>query len=212
MKWKQLIPLMLVLMFLPVVTAEMCENEQVITNGCRLLTPNLDNGCTPKNYTIWNVTGQQEENGSLALLSSNIYYVDINLSRGDYIVEICNATISREITVVPEDDTMFFGMIALLPMLLGLFFLLGSFFLGEDHQVLKIFLFLLSIVPFFSSLHLAALSVAQYYQFPELINAIGTTIYWVGLVVVLLVIYFSIYLVSAVMNTLKQKKEERLRY
>ena len=105
-----------------------------------------------------------------------------------------------------------FGTIILIPMFLALIFLLGSFFLGEDHVALKIFLFLLSIVPFFLSMHFAMIGAVEFYEIDALKDTIGNATWYISLIFVVLIIYFLIYFIYKAVHTIAQRKKEKLNY
>lgn len=151
------------------------------------------------------------ENGSLGNFSGSIYYLNITLPEGGYIVKLCDGS-TREIVLEDEGDNMIVAIIILIPILLGLFMLFGSFSLSEVHNPLKIFLFLLSFVPFFASMHFGMLAIVKFYDWPELQNLIGSTTYWVGAMFGIIIIYFVIYLFWLGTNVTAQKKKERLEY
>ena len=109
---------------------------------------------------------------------------------------------------------MILAAIILLPMILAIMMLIASATLdGEEHPALKVALFLLSIIPFFASMHFGMLSVVKFYDFPELQNAIGDTTYWVGIMFFILITYFIIYLFYKAVHSAAQKREEQhMRY
>lgn len=115
-----------------------------------------------------------------------------------------------------EGDSMDKGIISIiifLPIILSIIFLIGAATLnGEKHPALKIFLFILSIVPFFVSMHLAMVSMVKFYDFQALEEIIGTTTYWVGIIFGLIITYFIIYLIHIGFKQAAQRKTERLEY
>lgn len=108
---------------------------------------------------------------------------------------------------------MIIAMIILLPLILSIIFLIGAATLdGEHHKAMKIFLYLLSVLPFFLSMHFGLVSVVKFYDFPELQDTIGSTTYWVTIVFGIIVIYFLFYLFYTIFDTMAQKKKARLKY
>jgi Ca2+/Na+ antiporter len=108
---------------------------------------------------------------------------------------------------------MVIAAIILLPLLLGIMFLVSGFLLNSDeHKVMRIFLFLLSIPSFLTSLHFGLISIVKFYDFPELQDAVGSTTYWVGLVFFAIISYFIIYLFHWIVNVAAQRKKEKLEY
>lgn len=112
------------------------------------------------------------------------------------------------------DAVIVAAVIILLPMFLGAFLLVGAATLdAQRHAAIKIFLFLLSIMTFFSSMHLGILSAVEYYPtFTSLQDWIGQTTWWVGMCYVLIITYFIMYLVYQAIHTAAQKKQEELQY
>lgn len=113
---------------------------------------------------------------------------------------------------VYEENKMIIGMIILIPLVLSMVLLASSYFLSEEHNVLKIFLFLLSIIPFFISLHMGAVSLVKFYNFTALEEIIGNTTYWFTVIFGAIVSYFCIYLIYKGFKQAKAKKIERLEY
>jgi len=114
---------------------------------------------------------------------------------------------------VDDNDTLTpLAVIILLPMILGAFFIVGSATLNEEHNVLKIFLFLLSILTFFISMGLGLITVAQYFVFDQMQESIGDIIYYLGMVFVVIITYFIIYLIYTMIKRTAEQKEEELKY
>ena len=109
-------------------------------------------------------------------------------------------------------DTVNTAIIIILPMLLGLFCVIAAATMGgknKEHEALRIFLFLFSILTFFSSAHLAAVSGT----IPNaMLDAIGDTVFWTGLLFGVIVIYYLAYLWVKGVQTAAQKKREKLEY
>jgi len=203
----------MMLFTITLVTAEplpLCEDEQVIYSNCTMLTPTLD--CTEYNWTAWNLSGGLAGNGSLRLLNSSVYYFNFTLGEGDYIIELCDHS-TREIRVKEDEDRTMFAAIIILPMLLAIIFMIGAASLdAREHSPLKIFLFLLSVPLFWTSLHFATEAMAKFYNFPNLQEAIGDTTYWIAIVFVVILSYFALYLIKNAVHLAAQKKNERLNY
>ena len=98
-------------------------------------------------------------------------------------------------------------------MILSFILLIGAVTLDpDDHVALKIFLFLLSMIPFFISLHFGALAIGKYYNFTPLEDAMGNITYWLSLMFGVIVTYFLIYLTYKLIHNAAQQKKERLQY
>ena len=114
---------------------------------------------------------------------------------------------------VEQEDKMIIAAIIILPMILGIIFLVGGATLDpKDHAALKIFLFLLSSFTFILSLHLGMVSVIKFYDFPALEDTIGTATYWFGIVIGIIITYFLIYLIYTSFNKMAQQKQDELKY
>jgi hypothetical protein len=168
------------------------------------------------NMTVYNST-HHISNGTMNVSGYKYTYNASRLKKGTYTSYIiCNKSgfeyLGECKFKVEEDDSMIIGIIILLPIILGIFFLIGAVTLNKSHWHLKIFLYLLSIITFFSSMHFGLLSVVKYFDFPELQNLMGTTTYWVGLVFYVLVSYFIIVFVIYMIHGMAQKRKEKLHY
>jgi hypothetical protein len=114
--------------------------------------------------------------------------------------------------VEPDEGKLLPGLVALIPLFLALIFLIGAATLGEGHNVMRIFFFLLSPVFVIVSLQFATLSLVKFFDFPELQDAIGYFIYWAYIIWGVVVTYFIIYGIYIMIHTAAQKKKERLEY
>lgn len=199
-------------MFQVAFALEMCEDTREINTNCTMITP-VVTGCALFNYSVYNMTGDSVLSGNLTNFTKDVYQFNFTLGEGDYLVKLCDDT-TREIRVKQEDENkMIIAVIILLPMLLGLFLLILAASLdNEDHAALKIGLGLLSLITFWVSLHFGMVSVVKFYDFTELQDLIGTTVYWYGLTFFVIVCYFGFYAFMKITHRAAQKKEERLNY
>jgi len=207
---KQWLWAILILSMAVLTSGEMCRDTIDISTNCTMLTPSLV--CTSYNYSIFSTNGTRISNGTLANLNSTIYYFNFTEGEGDYIVELCDGS-TREIKVGKGDEgKMILFALILLPLILGIFFVIGAANLSEDHPALKIGLFLASIVTFFASLHAGTIALTRYYpSLSEMINWIGTTSYWVTWIFFAIIIYFFLYIIIRVtmgLMEMKRKKDE----
>lgn len=199
-------------MFIQIVTAyDMCGSQKEVNENCTMLTPVVI-GCVNFNYTIYNSTNWEVvENASLNLFSNDIYAFNFTQPEGDYVVKLCDGT-TREVISRPERENMIIAVIILMPMLLGFILLWAANGLGEDHAVIRLFMFLLSPIMFIVSLHFGVVSLVKFYNFPELQDTIGDTIYWFGIVLGVIITYFIIYLFIKMVHTMAEKKNQRINY
>lgn len=190
---------------------KMCSDDKEISENCTMMSPTILN-CASFTYKIINSsTGAEVVNDNLVSFGNNIYAFNFTQPEGDYIVKLCDGS-TREVASRPKRDYMMIAAIILLPMLLGFFLILASNGLGDDHVALRLFLFLLSPIMFMVSLHFGLVSLIKFYNFPELQDIIGNTVYWFGLVFGVIVTYFIIYLFIKLVHTAAEKKKERLEY
>jgi hypothetical protein len=174
-----------------------------------MLTPALN--CVTYNYTVINTTGKIEKIGDLTNIYSNIYYFNFTLSKGNYIVQLCDGT-TREVVVAEKNEgNMIIAIMILIPIILGIMLLFGSFALNPEHTPIKIFMLLLSFLSFFVSMHFGLISIIKFYDFPELQDLIGSTTEWAVLAFILLFSYFIIYFLYQLFKSFKEKKMS-LRY
>jgi hypothetical protein len=134
----------------------------------------------------------------------------------NYYIRCNNGTTWTYTQVVTDDGgaekKMILAVLILLPLLMGFLLLFAGVNLSEDHSVLKIFLFLLSMVLFWVSMHFGAITVVEYYNFPAMQNLIGSTTYYTGMTFFVIVSYFAIYSFIKLVNTAAQKRREKLVY
>lgn len=187
--------------------SSMCSGTISLNQNCTMITPTLY--CGDYTYRIINTTGGLLENGSLTQLNDTIYYFNFTRTNesGKYLVVLCDGT-TREVFVDEGGNNVIPGILMIIPLVIGTFCLLGSFFLGEEHKAFKIFLFLFSFIPFFVSLHIGMLNLIHFYNYPELQTLIGTTTYWFAIIVGVIITYFLIYLVATIIHNIAQKRQE----
>ena len=171
---------------------------------CMMVTPSIL--CDNYTYDIINGDGLIIEEDNLTLLNQSIYYFNFSQGLGDYLVRLCNG-VTREVYVGGK-DRMVLGIITLIPLIFGLFMIIGAATLGEDHNVLRIFLFLLTPITVWVSFHYGMISLVYTHGLPELQEAIGTTTYWMAWLFFFLIAYFIIYTIWKWANTVAEKKEE----
>lgn len=109
-------------------------------------------------------------------------------------------------------ESMIIAAIILIPILLGVFCLVGAISLSDEHTALKIGLFLMSFVTFFGSLWFGGIAVVEVYDMPALQDVIGTTVFWMAILFFMLVSYFMIYMIYVSMKAAAQEKKNKLEY
>ena len=146
-------------------------------------------------------------------------------NRGDYCYLIsCNDSVKGGFVSVPFEVTsngnriinnpIVPAIIILLPMILSFIFLIGAVSLKEtEHAILKTFLFLFAFIPFIVSLHFGAITLVEYYDMPELQEAMGNTIFWfTWLFFFGIVAYFILYFIYVLFRGMQEKKRIRMEY
>ncbi len=104
------------------------------------------------------------------------------------------------------------AIIILIPIILAIFMIIGSATLGQDHNVLKIFLYLLSVPMLWISLHFGMIGLVKYYGLVELQESIGTFTYWTAWLFFVFVTYFIFYWIYKITNYMANKKDKELKY
>jgi len=141
-----------------------------------------------------------------------LYAFNFSEGQGAYVVRLCDGT-TREVVVKQEDGgKMIIAISILLPMLLSFIIIIGAVSLGKEHSVFKIGLFLLSFIPFFTAMHFTMIGIVTFYEVPALADAIGGTVYWVGLMFGVIVSYFLIYALYVYFSVMAQRKDARFEY
>ena len=164
--------------------------------------------------------------GSYTLFIYNTSGVNIeNTTWGDY-NPVCNATfnislvgtyhydsdIESGIITVKGDDSLISAIITLIPLVMAIVFMIGSFTLSERHSVLKWYFMLMSLISFYIAFHFGLVNVVRYMNFPELQDLIGSTTYWYTILIGGVFLYLMIYLVYMLFTSAARKKQERLEY
>lgn len=107
-----------------------------------------------------------------------------------------------------ERDNMY--ILIFIPLLLGLFCLIGAATLGKEHPALKIGLFLLSFISVISATYIGSSIVGTADSGVQ--GALGITNNWITWVFIIVVIYFLIYLFYTIVTAIAKNKEEKLEY
>ena len=111
-----------------------------------------------------------------------------------------------------EGNGSFLWAVILIPLIFGLFMLIGAATMGDEHSILRVALFLFSVPMIWVSLHWALIGIIRFYGFLELENAIGSTTYWMGWFFFVLISYFLIYFVWKAFNAMAQNKDDKMNY
>lgn len=192
-----------------------CDDLQQINQNCTMITPYLDQ-CSIFNYTIYNTTNASSskivEESTLLTLNNSIYYLNFTQPEGSYIVKLCDGT-TREIKVTEEDSgKMIIAALILVPLLFGFLLLFSAWSMGENHAILKTFLFMLSLITFWVSLHFGMVSLIKFYNFPEMQELLAFTTQWSSYVFFAIISYFALYLIYLLFKNMYQEKREKMEY
>jgi len=193
---KIVIYLLVFFCFVQLATAlNICELPLNVQEECILLTPTLV--CSGEyNYEIFNNTGGTEQTGNLTVFDTNIYYFNISLSEGEYLVELCDGS-TREIIVGGKQMSL-----SLVVGVIGLVFLMFyiSINLNDQFKYLKLFFVLtgISLMTFipFSLITLNNTANLLYKSFLTIFS-----IFWV------MVLIYVIYLIFNSLNLLPKGKK-----
>ena len=104
------------------------------------------------------------------------------------------------------------GIIVLLPLILGFLLMYWATNLGDDHNVLRILIYLSPIPLFFMSYKYAVIVLDKFYILDTLIGSMSDDIYIIGLIFFVIIAYFILYLIVKTINYIGQKQEEKLQY
>ena len=210
-KWILLI--LMVLITTNLVQAVICEEQIENGTSCLMVTPSIT--CDTYTYDIINVNTTEviKDDFPLAPMNDTTYYFNFSEDVGDYQVILCDYTARQFRVVEPEGDKMVLAVMILLPMVVGLFMLIGAITLNdEEHHGLRIGLFLASLFSFFGSSYLGVQTIIKYYNFPEMQNAFTWVMYGIGGLIFFVTSYFLIYVIIVAVNSAAQKRKERLKY
>lgn len=201
------------LLIIPLAYAlEECQREQPIGQlPCQVHSVWRPVDCGAYPLTIYNESGNiaQTLNWSNSTPFCAFIFNITNVTSQTYIY---NSSLETGAITVGEDSMIPIAAIILLPMLFAFLLLIGAINLNEEHGALKVTMFLLAPIFFWTSLHFGVLSIIQYYDFPALENILGTTVWWSGLLFFGIVSYFMIYFIYKAFQVAAQKKKERLEY
>lgn len=139
-----------------------------------------------------------------------------NIEQMSYIVN-CNdskvggfvsAPLNVNATGQNQDSLYFLIIIFIIPILIGVFSLIGSHILGEEHDAMKLGLFLFSLTCFFASLWASHIIVATMFPlFTELIDFIAYLTWIYGLVLAVILYYFLIWMFKIMVQQAVEKGE-----
>lgn len=113
-------------------------------------------------------------------------------------IDVCEAKKMYEIALI------------LLPVIFGLFAIIGAVTLSQQHSAFKIGMFILGLASVLGSLYLGGVIVGTGHE--EIQIALSRTTYWIGIMFAVVIFYFLIYATYVMFKKAAQEKEERLDY
>ena len=73
-------------------------------------------------------------------------------------------------------------------------------------------MYLMSLISVFTASWFAMLGIVKFYNFPELQEALGDTVFWAGIVFGVILTYFIIYLFVQAIRYIADSKKEKEEY
>lgn len=119
---------------------------------------------------------------------------------------------SFDISEVEGMDLSLLGIIVLIPLFLAIILIIASATMNEDHYVLRIFFFLLSPVFTITAFHFATIGIVNFYGLTELQDTIGSTVYWITWLSIIILGYFVAYAIWKSADVIAEKKKAQLKY
>jgi hypothetical protein len=169
--------------------AEECDGSDFGADNCTTLNFTSGSlGCTPS--CLFNTT------------SCTIYSPPASNTTSCNLTDV-NSTITT-IKLNQERDTNM--ILILIPLVLGVFAMVGAVTLDKEHSAIKIALFLFAFVTVIIAAYLGSVIVGSAY--PEIQNALGNLTYYGGIFTSVLVIYFLIYLFFKMVRHSAQEEDQ----
>jgi len=177
-------------------------------------------------YAVVNSTGDNIGSGNAHYSSTNGYWsFDIcgcmTNSRGEYSFYIyCNTTdeagfVSEGYSITQNgfkdtENIGLTGLIILIPLIVGLIFVIISAILSDKHAVLKYALIILSVVMAIPAMHMATIVSVEYLDIPALQDTLGFNTYMIGSILFIMFMYFGLYFFVSIIHRINDKKEAEL--
>lgn len=196
-----------------------CEDVIKIGSNCTMHTPSIS--CTVYDYDIINISDGEyiAKDEPLTKINNDFDNYKLNFTNitepGNYVIRLCDGSVRGIIVEEGAEKEMIIAILILLPLIVSIICLFGAATLSaEEHNALKIFLFLFSVVPFFISMHISVMALIKFYDFPELESLYGSIVYWVALIFGVIVTYFLLYFLYVLFTGMaeKKKKKSEMRY
>lgn len=118
-KMKKLLIIIIFLVSIQLSTAlDLCEDTPEISTNCAMVTPELTQ-CTTYDYKIFNTSGTVIETGSLTLLENDVYYFNLTLGEGEYLIRLCDGAL-REIIIAEDVNNRYYLYVVAILVFFGL--------------------------------------------------------------------------------------------
>lgn len=121
-------------------------------------------------------------------------------------------TIQELNLITPSDDYSILAIIILLPLLFAFILIYGVDKLSQEHNVLRLFAFLLSFICLFASFHFGMVAIIELYDLEVFQDLIGSTIYWITMIFFVFLIYFLLWILKNAFDLMAQKKKDKYNY
>ena len=208
---RKLILLMLVLIVPIAFAIPECGRFMSVSDiPCNIISSWKPSGnCGDYNLTIYNSSGeiyQITEWGNYTPVCNTTFNITV---LGTY---YGNSTPEDIIITIREDAKIISAVLVLIPLIMAIVFMIASFSQSEKHSVLRIYMFLMSLIMFFFAFHFGMLSVVKFMDFPEMQNLIGSTVYWYAILFGGVLLYFLIYMIYVFVKSSAEKKQENIEY
>jgi hypothetical protein len=109
-------------------------------------------------------------------------------------------------------SSMFLFAVILLPLLFGFLLIKWVSTLGDEHNVFKLFLSLLSVGTFFASVWFASLCVIKLFLWVSMSDALATLLLVYGIIYAVMIFYFLIYLLKSIFFGAMKNKDDKMEY
>lgn len=208
---KRIVYIIVLILMINIVSGVICEDRKLVSQNCTMLSPHLI--CGAYSYDVYNVSGDICQTGTLISLNQSIYYFNLTVGAGDYIIKLCDNS-TREIRVTNEEETMSFS-IGIILSILGMIGFLSylMYYIGKDNDILKILYF--SGALFFGWILLGLTnSIAEFYSASDNIKNILGIAYWTFLMISIAVIFYLViaYIYNLLMVFQTKKNDPRLQH
>jgi len=207
----------------PVITIVYPRNGTTITKTSPIeleLTYTSPLGSTA-DIIFYSVTNESLLCSNTSIASGSTVKCPVTLNYGESMTWYVNATNSYAdaesglltFFVKALQDTGYFAVLILLPVLFGFFIIIGTISMAKEHDVLKFAALPLSLITVLASMHFGSLVVNNINpSMTELQTQLGTTVTWMGWMIIVIFIYILMYMFYKLVQRIGKQKEENMDY